>query len=109
MIDSRTRKTNLAMGWIDYKKAYDMIPHSWIKHVLKEMKVAKNMRRLIEQSVENWNTRLETHDGNTLGCIDIRRGMFQGDSLSPLLFVAALIPITIMLRKVKSGYMMKQL
>ena len=107
MIDSRTRKTNLAMGWIDYRKAYDMIPHSWIKHVLKEMKIAKNIRRLIEKSMENWNIRLETQDGDTLGCIDIRRGIFQGDSLSPLLFVAALIPLTIMLRKVKSGYMVK--
>ena len=24
----RRRLRNLAMGWIDYKKAYDMIPHS---------------------------------------------------------------------------------
>jgi hypothetical protein len=107
MIDSRTRKTNLAMGWIDYKKAYDMIPHSWIIHVLKEMKIARNIRRLIEQSMANWNTRLETQGGGTLGNIEIRRGIFQGDSLSPLLFVMALIPLTIMLRRMKSGYMMK--
>ena len=24
------RLTNLSMAWIDYKKAYDMVPHSWI-------------------------------------------------------------------------------
>ena len=66
MIDSRTRKTNLAMGWIDYKKAYDMIPHSWIKHTLKEMKVAKNIDRWIEMSMGNSNTKLKTHDGNNL-------------------------------------------
>ena len=84
-----------------------MIPHSWIKHVLSEMKIAKNIRRLIEQTMDNWNTRLETQAGNTLGSIDIRRGIFQGDSLSPLLFVIALIPLTIMLRQVKSGYLMK--
>ena len=28
MKDSRYRKTNLAMAWIDYQKAYDMVPHS---------------------------------------------------------------------------------
>ena len=28
--DCRNRKTNLAMAWIDYKKAYDMVSHSWI-------------------------------------------------------------------------------
>ena len=26
----RRRLTNLSMAWIDYKKAYDMVQHSWI-------------------------------------------------------------------------------
>ena len=30
MRNCKSRKTNLAMAWIDYKKAYDMVPHSWI-------------------------------------------------------------------------------
>ena len=30
----KSRKNNLAMAWIDYKKAYDMVPHSWIKECL---------------------------------------------------------------------------
>ena len=28
--DCRKRHTNLGMRWVDYKKAYDMFPHSWI-------------------------------------------------------------------------------
>ena len=36
--------------------------------------------------------------------VNIRTGIFQGDSLSPLLFVMALIPLTLVLRKVKAGY-----
>ena len=28
--DCKKRHTNLGMGWIDYKKAYDMIPDSMI-------------------------------------------------------------------------------
>ena len=39
-----------------------------------------------------------------LGKVNIRRGIFQGDSLSPLLFLVALIPITIILRTIKQGY-----
>ena len=39
-----------------------------------------------------------------LGKVNIRRGIFQGDSLSPLLFLVALIPITIILRTIKRGY-----
>ena len=26
--DAQSRRTNLAMSWIDYKKAYDSVPHS---------------------------------------------------------------------------------
>ena len=106
MTDSRSRKRNLAMGWIDYKKAYDMVPHSWIKQILTDFKVAGNSSRLLTNSMECWSTRLETLDGSILGEIGIKRGIFQGDSLSPLLFVMALIPLTILLRRVKSGYSM---
>ena len=28
--DCRKRHTNLGMAWINYKKVYDMVPHSWI-------------------------------------------------------------------------------
>ena len=28
--DCKRKSTNLAMAWIDYRKTYDMIPHSWI-------------------------------------------------------------------------------
>ena len=33
--ESKTRRKNLVMAWIDYKKAYDMVPHSWIINSLK--------------------------------------------------------------------------
>ena len=42
--------------------------------------------------------------GETLGEVDIRRGDFQGDSLSPLLFLLCLVPLTWLLRRVKAGY-----
>ena len=35
---------NLAMTWVDYKKAYDMVPHSWILEVIEMMGVARNVR-----------------------------------------------------------------
>ena len=28
--DYKNRHTNLAMTWVDYRKAYDMLPRSWI-------------------------------------------------------------------------------
>ena len=32
--DARKHKKNLSMSWIDYKKAYDMVPHSWLLEVV---------------------------------------------------------------------------
>ena len=42
--------------------------------------------------------------GKILSKVNIKRGIFQEDSLSPLLFVMTLIPLTPVLRKVKAGY-----
>ena len=39
----KRRKTNLSMAWIDYKKAYDMVPHSWIITTLQMFGVADNV------------------------------------------------------------------
>ena len=30
MREAKMRKQSLLMAWIDYKKAYDIVPHSWI-------------------------------------------------------------------------------
>ena len=43
-------------------------------------------------------------DDSELGEVDIERRIFQGDSLSPLVFVLALIPLTLILRKAKAAY-----
>ena len=98
----KRRLTNLAMGWIDYEKAYDMIPHSWILKCLKMFGIASNITALMEKAMEKLNVDLVA--GNEkLGNVRIRRGIFQGDSLSPLLFDLALIPLTIILRKMEAG------
>ena len=41
--DIKRREKNLAMGWIDNRKDYDMIPHSWVIESLSMMGIAKNV------------------------------------------------------------------
>ena len=51
----------------------------------------------------NWKTELASC-GEMLRLIDTRRGIFQGDSLSPLIFAVCMVPLTKILQNVKAGY-----
>ena len=95
------------MAWIDYKKAYDMVPHSRILKCLEMVGAAKNMISIISNSMVNWKTVLTT-GGMALGQVDIRRGIFQGDSFSPLLFIVIMLPLTLVLRKMRAGYKLEK-
>ena len=101
--DCRRRHTNLAMAWIDYKKAYDFVPHSWISECMEMFGIAENVRNFLQRSMGQWKLSL-TSNGEDLGTVDVKRGIFQGDSLSPLLFVLSMIPLSLVLRKVNACY-----
>ena len=57
---------------------------------------AANGRQVLLSSMGEWKTEL-TSCGQTLGEVDINRGIFQGDSLSPLLFVLRMVPLSFVL------------
>ena len=89
------------MAWIDDMKAYDMVPHSWIKKCLELFGVAESIKMLLVNSMKKWRVILCA--GNSkLREVHIKRGIFQGDSLSPLVFILALIPLSLILRKAKA-------
>ena len=101
--NAKKQKPNLHVEWIDYKKAYDSLPHSWIVKSLQMLGISDNIRQYLKVAMNLWNTLLAVN-GQILGQVRIQRGIFQRDSLSPLLFVAALIPLTIILRQTQLGY-----
>ena len=72
--DAKRGGKNLAMAWIDYKKAYDMVPHSWLLEVLEIFGVTGNISGLIEKSMATWKTQL-MGGGDVLGTVDIKRGI----------------------------------
>ena len=45
------------MAWIDYKKAYDLVPHSWIIECLDLFGVAEDISLLVN-SMEKWKIML---------------------------------------------------
>ena len=42
---------NIAMAWIDYQKAFDMLPHSWITECLDLFEVAESIKSLLVNSM----------------------------------------------------------
>ena len=50
---------------------------------------AKNIVNLLKGTMKNWKINLICSNAD-LGPVKINRGIFQGDSLSPLLFVVSL-------------------
>ena len=107
MEDAKRKKKNVSFMWIDYKKAYDSMPHSWIKEILKIYKIDKTIRNFISYLMPTWRTKITLpHDKGYIETEDIsfNKGIFQGDTLSPLLFCLALTPITNILKRAKVGY-----
>jgi hypothetical protein len=77
------------MAWIDYQKALDKVPHSWIIKSLELTGINNKIISFTTKLMTYWRTRMRLHTENKLiGTEDIKlqRGIFQGDSLSPLLF-----------------------
>ena len=98
--------TSLVMTWIDYCKACDMVPHSWIQKYMEIFGVAANVRSFVNASTKQRNTEL-TAGNQRLENVKIKREIFQGDSLSPLLFVLRTIPLTLLLRQTKASHKVK--
>ena len=91
------------MAWIDNKKAYDMVPQSWIINSLKMYKISHEVINLIEKTIQTWRVELTT-GGRSLAETKIQSGIFQGDALSLLLFIIAMMPLNHILRKCIAGY-----
>ena len=82
--DCKKRHTNLSMAWIDYRKAYDIVPHSWVNACMEMFGIAENLRTFLQKSMQQWRLSLVAN-GEDLGEVNVKKGIFQGDSLLPLL------------------------
>ena len=54
--DCKRRTTGFGMAWIDYIKAFDLVPHSWILEYMRIFGMAQNMVGLMQNSIKNWMT-----------------------------------------------------
>ena len=81
------------MAWNDYKKAYDKVPHSWIIDCLETVQINEKFLKLLADSIKSRRVEWTSGEEN-LGEFNIRRGIFQGNSLSLLILAVCLLPLT---------------
>lgn len=104
---AKKNKAELHTAYIDYRKAFDSVPHSWLIEVLHLHQVEPELCKFLEYTMTQWQTTLIARINDTTrnaGVIKIRRGIFQGDALSPLWFCMALKPLTTRLNSLHKGY-----
>ena len=102
----KQKKRNLITIWLDYQKAFDSIPHDWMIQSLRLAKIPEKLIAAIETLTKQWATMVELHGNQssiTSDVINFSNGIFQGDSISVLLFIQSLNPLSYMLGKLK-GY-----
>ena len=80
-----------------------MVPHSWIFKSLEPAQMFDNILEIVKRSMANWKTEF-TLCSESLTNVNIRSRIFEGDSLSTLLFVICMIPLTHVLHKAMARY-----
>ena len=100
------QRRNLINVWLDYAKAFNSVSHSWLFTALRLAKVAENIVVSIEKMSKLWATIIilkgtnETIKTDIITCL---KGIFQGNSLSVILFVLSVNPLSFMIKRLQ-GY-----
>lgn len=110
MKQAQVQNRNLHRGFVDYKKAYDMMPHSWLLFVLRLNKICEQIQGFLAYMMQNWRTAIVATSGSqqiTTAKVSIKRGIFQGDTFSPLWFCLGLNPLSVLLEDSGIGFDIK--
>ncbi|GIX62787.1 reverse transcriptase homolog [Babesia caballi] len=92
-------KCRLYSTWIDITKAFDSVDHVVLEHVIRRLKLPNWMTNFILDTIRRWTIDIRWHKECIIEGKKIERGILQGDSLSPLLFVLCMDPLSRRLRQ----------
>ncbi|XP_045477917.1 uncharacterized protein LOC123683063 [Harmonia axyridis] len=102
---------NISIAWVDYRKAFDSVPHTWLLKTMRLYGISDKVINLLEHLMSAWRTTLlidNRGESSMSKEIAIKCGIFQGDTLSPLWFCLALNLLSKLLNKSKYGYIINK-
>lgn len=100
------RNAGLSVAWIDFKKAYDRVPFAVIIEVLRASGVPQTYLEVLGMLMGKWESVFEVKSGKKTVKVNIeyKRGLLQGDALSPLVFCLCIAPVSEAIRHMEFGY-----
>lgn len=85
----RKQGSKLGTAWINYRKGFDSLPYFCTLKAFNIYKVSSVISNFLKYDMELNHTK-----GTAISkCLNIRRGIFQGDSMSSFLFSVIFSPI----------------
>ncbi|TBU13241.1 reverse transcriptase [Hamiltosporidium tvaerminnensis] len=91
---------NLKATWIDVKNAYGSIDHAYLTQCIENLNLPDRFLKFIKVIISKWKIDISVGPEKIMSK-KIDRGILQGDSLSPLLFVLCMNPLS---RKLNEKY-----
>ena len=102
----KSNRCNLATAWLDYKKAFDSVSHIWLIKSLELAKIPVKIIEAIKRLMVKWRTKVFLYGENSdleTSVIEYLQGVLQGDTLSLIVFVLTVNPLSYLLHK-EEGY-----
>ena len=90
---NKNYQNTLKTCWIDVRKAFDSIDYKYLVKCIKSLKFPTWINNFLETTISKWNIQIRFNN-SVLIAKNINRGIIQGDSLSPLLFVLCMDPLS---------------
>lgn len=90
----------LKTAWIDVKKAFDSVDHTYLIKCLERINFPPWIVTFLKDIISRWKLDIRSGSERILEK-QVKRGILQGDSLSPLLFVLCMDPLS---RKLNAKY-----
>ena len=102
----KCHQRNAFFMWFDYRKAFDSVPHEWIRKAMALAKLPSDITQAICNLMKSWQTRIFLRtQTQTIQTQDIKyqNGVLQGDCLAMMLFMLSINPLSHLIRQM-DGY-----
>ncbi|KAK3252141.1 hypothetical protein CYMTET_38554 [Cymbomonas tetramitiformis] len=108
--DSKLSRSQLHVLYVDFEIAYESVEHDKLQHTMRYLGIPEDAVKVVadlyggdaHETPFKMISKTEHHNSEPLL---VRRGLVQGDSLSPLLFILYLEPLLRWLKAGNKGYL----